>query len=99
MSDKHDPYKGDERREIQYVADRPTERGITLNNIITGLILLVAGWAGNNIDEMNEKVGLIDKQSALNTQAIAIMIEEQSGFNDDLDTLKNLVTRAHPNLK
>jgi len=99
MSDKRDQYSGDERREMVYVADRPAERGITLNNIITGLILLVAGWAGNNIDEMNDKVGKIDKQSALNTNAIAIIIDDHKGMIDKLDLVNNKVTRAHPNLK
>ena len=99
MSDEHDPYKGDDRREIHYVADRPTERGITLNNIITGMILLVAGWAGNNIDEMNEKFNRIDKQSALNTRAISVVIDEHEELGDDIDRLKNIVTRAHPELK
>ena len=98
MADKKDRYSGSDRREVHYVTDKPTERGITLNNIITGMILLVAGWAANNIDEMNEKVGVIDKQSALNTRAIALVIKEHDEFSVGFDKLKTIVTKAHPEM-
>ena len=98
MTDEKNHYSGGERREVHYVTDKPTERGITLNNIISGLILLVAGWAANNIDEMNEKVGVIDKQSALNTRAIAHIIKDDENISKDLTMLKDIVTRAHPDI-
>lgn len=34
------------------VTDRPTEVGVTINNILTFLVLSVMGWVGYNINTM-----------------------------------------------
>ncbi len=48
----------DERRRAPVdVADRPTEVGIKLNNVLTALVLMVMSWVGYNINHVKEDIG------------------------------------------
>ncbi len=85
-----------EEQRIVYVTDRPAERGITLNNIISGMILLVAGWAGSNIDDIKDKVGLLDKKASLNAEAIINIVDQQRQNSASIKSLEIGFIKTHP---
>jgi len=63
-------YKGEERRKISEVSDRPAEAGIKINNIISALILGVMAWVGVNIETMKRDLATVSTVTQLNKSDI-----------------------------
>ncbi len=66
---------------IQPVEDRPTEKGILYNNILTFLILAVMSWVGVSIVQTNDILQKIQIDGAL-------MQREQVYMMKDISSLK-----------
>lgn len=52
------------------VSDKPAESGITLNNIISFLILCVISWVGINIESIKTTQGALSTKIEVNTTNI-----------------------------
>lgn len=58
-------------REKQYdVNDRPAERGIRVNNVLTSGILTILAWVGYNIDNMKDSLAQVQVNDATITNEI-----------------------------
>jgi len=55
----------DYKEHPQNVEDRPTEKGIMYNNILTFLILAVISWVGVNITQMRDSLSEIKTTGAV----------------------------------
>lgn len=58
------------RRVEQIVVDKGTERGIKLNNILTGIVIVVISWVGVEIRSMGEKIEEATIAVAVNSSRI-----------------------------
>ena len=65
-----DFYKGEERRKVIIVHDKPAESGIKLNNILTALVLMVMSWVGLNIDRMRDDISDLRTKSSVQQVSI-----------------------------
>lgn len=52
------------------VNDRPAERGIALNNVLTGAVLAAILWVGNSIMDIRDNLASLYTTAQLNAQAI-----------------------------
>jgi hypothetical protein len=84
----------------QEVQDKPTEKGILVNNILTFLVLSTLGWVGYNIDNTNKiLVDLRVSDVKIITQLAYVqegMKEHKTEFNDlkvDVNLIKSDVDR------
>jgi len=57
--------------EALMVADRPTESGIKINNILTALVLMVMSWVGYNINDLKDS--LSDIRISTSIQAVELV--------------------------
>ena len=52
------------------VTDRTTEIGVTINNILTALVLMVMSWVGLNINTMKTDISEIKGDSRVLTNEV-----------------------------
>jgi hypothetical protein len=57
--------------EALVVADKPTETGIKLNNILTALVLMVMSWVGFNINHLKDSLADIQVSTSVQASEIA----------------------------
>ena len=50
-----------DRKEVEF-HDRPTETGVRINNVLTGLLLGAALWVGNSVEDLKEAVVILATQ-------------------------------------
>lgn len=80
-----------ENREVEF-HDRPTETGVRINNILTGLLLAAALWVGNSVEDLKEAVIVLATQQTHNEKTMA-SIEEDVEHNEGRITV---LERLHP---
>ena len=69
-----------ERRAVHYVNDRPAERGILVNNTLTGILVVIMGSVWVSIDKMEENLS-----AAVAVQAgLAVQLQENKSSIQEL---------------
>lgn len=79
--------------QIQYIVkDKPTETGVKVNNILTGLLLAAALWVGNSVEDLKSAV------ITLATEQAHVITDVGDAIEDIDDNTKRIVTleRLHP---
>lgn len=83
----------DERPEskIKYVVvDKPTENGVRLNNILTGLLLAAAVWVGSSVENLKTTVVEITTDQSHVQKDIGVLEEGVATNTHRIDTLEKL---------
>lgn len=80
----------------EQVEDRSAERGIVINNILTGLILAAIVWVGSTIEQLKEMVwGLVAEQKLQQQQIVGlkeqlqVQVEVDKSHNERLRKLED----------
>lgn len=78
---------------IQYIVkDKPTENGVKINNVLTGLLLAAALWVGSSVEDLKGAVVILATEQA---HVVADLGESLADIDDNT---KRIVTleRLHP---
>lgn len=63
---------------VQYIVkDKPTENGVRLNNVLTGLLLAAALWVGSSVEDLKS--------------AVVLLASEQSHAAEDLEANSDII--------
>jgi len=76
----------------QPVADLPTENGVRLNNVLTGLLLAAALWVGSSVEQLKEAVVILATQQVHNEKALVALEED---IEDNIGRI-TVLERFHP---
>lgn len=74
------------------VHDRPTEKGVWIGNVLTGLLLAAALWVGSSVEDLKEAVVILATNQDHNSQALGELKAEAKSQDRRIDTLE----RFHP---
>jgi len=74
------------------VVDRPTENGVKINNVLTGLLLASALWVGSSVQDLKESVVLLAANQTHNIEALDALERTTSINSARIVTLE----RLHP---
>lgn len=78
---------------VQYIVkDKPTENGVRINNVLTGLLLAAALWVGTSVEQLKEAVIVLATEQKHNT----IIVD---GMQEDIERAENrigILERLHP---
>lgn len=80
-----------ETREV-YVHDKPTEKGVWIGNVLTGLLLAAAVWVGSSVEDLKEAVVILATTQDHNITTLA----ELKAASKDHDKRLNTLERFHP---
>lgn len=85
----------DEKRpqEREFVVhDRPTETGVKINNVLTGLLLAAALWVGSSVEDLKEAVIVLATQQEHNE---ATILDIEDDIKDNRNRIR-VLERYHP---
>lgn len=74
------------------VADRPTENGVRINNVLTGLLLAAALWVGSSVEDLKEAVVILATNQDHNSQDLGELKAEAKSHDRRINALE----RFHP---
>lgn len=74
------------------VVDRPTENGVKINNVLTGLLLASALWVGSSVEDLKSAVVTLATEQAHVIQDLAQTIDDIEDNSARITTLE----RLHP---
>lgn len=74
------------------VHDRPTEKGVWIGNVLTGLLLAAALWVGSSVEDLKEAVVILATNQDHNSQDLGELKAESKAHDRRLNALE----RFHP---
>lgn len=75
------------------VRDIQTERGITINNVISGGILMVMSWVGLSISDIKDDVSAINVRNGQIEVKLEAGLEDIDELQDDVDEHGTRITK------
>lgn len=81
------------------VVDRPTENGVRINNVLTGLLLAAALWVGSSVESLKEAVVILATNQEHNVTALDEVRAEQKDHDGRIRILERLHPEFYNNLR
>jgi len=78
-----------DKEQTMDVSDRPTENGVKLNNVLTGMILAAIIWVGTSIEAIKDDISKVVTAQAINTTKIKALDRRVGHVEHALETIQH----------